>query len=339
MRSSALWKGDFVASRVAAAGSGVLASDGPHVGRVGAGQRRHALEVGAGDVGECDWEIRSRKTLQSGGKPIDRVVFRRERAVSARVLHRQRERRVDFFGGLHIERGHLSASQFASAGVDVDGVVGIDEVAAVRQQPRDAVVGSAFFVGRQREDQIAVGHPLFLSQSNERRDERRRPAFQVERPAAVEVAVLFGQDERVHGPVFAPCLDDVEVGDEERRASACPCRGSGPRGCPWLPLRRALNDDDIGLGEAGREEPRRHPLGRDRRAAGRMRRVGFDQLFQDRAAHLLVVAGRLRAQGNDGHEVRNECNETSGSVHIQNIFQRWLAPSRERCQPPRLSGH
>jgi hypothetical protein len=54
--------------------------------------------------------------------------------VPARVLDRERERRVDLLRRLHVERGDLSAAKLAAAGVDVDRVARGDEITAVCQK-------------------------------------------------------------------------------------------------------------------------------------------------------------------------------------------------------------
>jgi hypothetical protein len=55
----------------------------------------------------------------------------------------------------------LAAAQRAAAAF-VDGELGVNEVAMILHQPVDTVEGAAFFVGREREDQIAIGREPFL---------------------------------------------------------------------------------------------------------------------------------------------------------------------------------
>ena len=233
-----------------------------------------------------------RQALQAGSEPIDGVLLRGQRAVAARVLHRHGERGKDLLGGLHVERGHLSAAQLTPTRIDVDRVVGRHELAPVLEQPRDTIDGSAFLVGRQRQNQVAVGHPLFLSQADECRHERRRPAFLILRAAAVEVAVLLVEHERVHRPVFTLRRDDIEMGDEQDRLARALATITNDQVAFGLGLFLAAADNlDVHLGEARGQEPHRHPLGSDGRAPGRMRRVGLDQLLEDFATHPLVFSG------------------------------------------------
>src|SRR5205814_2562621 len=89
------------------------------------------------------------------------------------------------------------------------------------EQPFDAVViAAAFFARRQREDQVAVGAISLLLESQERGDQNGRPILDVLPAAAVEVAVLLHEGERIHRPVFALRLDDVDMRELEDRLFA-----------------------------------------------------------------------------------------------------------------------
>jgi hypothetical protein len=59
----------------------------------------------------------------------------------------------------------------------------------VFQQPPYAIVEiRPFFVGRESQDDIAVGHPTFLFPSNKVGDEDRGAILDILRTAAVEIA-------------------------------------------------------------------------------------------------------------------------------------------------------
>ena len=201
-----------------------------------------------------------RQPLQPGGEPVDRVLRDRQRAVAARVAHRQRERRVDLLRRLHGERRDAAAADLRSARVEVDRVGGVDEIAPVREQPLDAVVRSALLVGGEREDQIALRDEAALPHRAEGGHQRGRAALHVERAAAVEPAVALGEDERIHRPVLAAGLDDVEVREEQHRPAAA---GAAPQPRHQVPAMVGSADhDDVGAREAGGDQARRHPLRR-----------------------------------------------------------------------------
>ena len=61
------------------------------------------------------------------GERVDRVVLARQRAVAARILHRERHRMKDLLGGLNVEQRVLAVLDLAAARVDVDRVLGVDQ--------------------------------------------------------------------------------------------------------------------------------------------------------------------------------------------------------------------
>ena len=208
-------------------------------------------EVGARDLVGARRQHQRRQALQPGGEPVDRVLRDRQRAVAARVAHRQRERREDLLRRLHGERRDAAAADLRPARVEVDGVGRVDEIAPVREQPLDAVVRAALFVGGEREDQVARRNDAALAQRAEGRHQRGRAALHVERAAAVEPAVALGEDERIHRPVFAAGLDHVDVREEQHRPAA-----AGPAAQPGHQVPAAVgaaDHDDVGAREAGRE--------------------------------------------------------------------------------------
>ena len=77
--------------------------------------------------------------------------------------------------------------------------------------------------------------------------------------AAVEVAVLLGERERIHAPVFALRFDDVGVREQQNGTTAS--GAAIPHDEIRLRRTRAA-DEDVGGGEAGRLEPLRDALRR-----------------------------------------------------------------------------
>ena len=115
----------------------------------------------------------------------------------------------------------------------VQAELGVDQLALVLQQPLDAVVRpAAFLVRRERDDDVAIGLEAFALVANQVRDPDRRLRLVVAGAAAVEVAVLLGERERIHAPVFALRFHDVGVREQQDADAAGRCRDSARRGSP-----------------------------------------------------------------------------------------------------------
>ena len=104
-----------------------------------------------------------------------------------------------------------------AAAVGIDDVFGVDETALVLDEPVDAVRLAAFFVGGEREDEIAIGLVAFFLEADEGGDENGIALLHVLRAAAVVVAVFFDELEGIGGPVFTARFHDIEMTDEENR--------------------------------------------------------------------------------------------------------------------------
>ena len=87
----------------------------------------------------------------------------------------------------------------------VQAELGVDELAVILDQPLDAVVVAALLIGGQRENDVALGHEVLLLHAQQVGDEDRGHRLVVGGAAAVEVAVLFDELERIEigRPVFA----------------------------------------------------------------------------------------------------------------------------------------
>ena len=201
-----------------------------------------------------------------------------------------------------------------SAAVGVDAEVGVDEVPAIAEQPRNAVGVAAFLVLGQGDDDVAVGREPFLFEPDECRDQGSGLVLYVGRSAAVEVAVTLEEREGVERPVLAKGLDDVEVADEEDGAEGAVAAVADYQ---VHVLRLRPDELNVVLREAGRPEPRGHCLGRFRAAHGE-RRVDLDQLAEDVAAGALMVrelrgaSGRLGADGHRSGHCSREHEACSG---------------------------
>ena len=248
---------------------------------------RHPLEEGARNLVELRRELVRAQAAEGGGEAVDRIVLGGQRAVPAGIVHLELERHVHFFARLHRSHQALAVQDHRIAGVHVEHVRRIDQIAMMAEQPFDAVViAAAFFARRQREDQVAVGAISLLLESQERGDQNGRPILDVLRAAAVEVAVLLHEGERIHRPVFALRLDDVEMREQEDRLF--PTRPAKPR--DKIAVLRTFETDDL---HVRRWKPRiaeslGHRVGGDGGAAARASGVDVDELLEDVARALIV---------------------------------------------------
>src|SRR5262245_53410559 len=231
---------------------------------------------------------------------VDGVVPNRARAVSARIARLDAEILVHLLARLHLVDqvlafAHLTRSAF------VQRELRVDELAAVLDQPVDAVEAAAFFVRREGENEIAVRSKALLLQANQIRRDDRRHRFVVARAAAVEESVLLEEDERIERPVLAPRLDDVEVREEEEwlaRAGPAIARDQ------IVLARIGAREHHVRRGESGGLQPRGHGLGGLGDAAGRrVGRVDLDELLEN----LARTAVRRRGLGGD-----EQCSRARG---------------------------
>ena len=282
--------------------------DGAHVGC----QLRIRLDLGRlGEVGASHLVQLHRKHIrrqprESGGEVINRVVRDRQRAVPARVGHLEMEILIHLLAGLHFVRQVLALADVAAAAF-VERELRIDQVLVVLDQPLGAVEIAAFLVRGQRQDQIAIRCEAFFLQPDQVGDEMRRHRFVVGRAAAVEEAVLLNQGERVHRPVLAFRVDDVEVREEEKRLA-----GAGAAEAHDQVALARIGADDLHVGgrEAGGLEPGGHRVGGFRDVTGRrVGRVDLDQLFVDRSSARVVRSGL------GGDDRGGEPHEQAGISH------------------------
>ena len=243
--------------------------------------------------------------------------------MAAGVGHFEAEVLEHFLARLHFV-GQVLALAHVAAAAFVDREFGVDQVLVVLHEPVDAVEIAAFFVGREREDQIAVGDEAFLLQPNHVGDELRRHRLVVARAAAIEPAVLLEKGERIERPVLALRLDDVEVREEQQRP---PRAGAVIADDEVVLARIGAEEVDVGVRKSRRPQPRGHRLGRFRHVScGRVGRVDLDELFVDLTRARVVRSG-LRGErgrhensgknGSHGQDYRSTCR---GGVADRNQF-------------------
>ena len=241
-------------------------------------ERGAPFEVDAGYGIQLEGKRRALQPRERVGNVIDGVVRHGQGTVAARVGGGEPEVGVEFLIGLDIHIHGLALHGGDSAGVGVEHIRGVDQIAMVLQQPVHAVRFAAFLVGGEGEDQVAVGAVVFTVEADEVGDQDGVVHLHVLGAAAIEVAVFLDELEGVGGPVGAAGFDDVQVADESEWACARRCRAAWPPGCLcgcWgpAPARRR--------GEAGIEQALGHGVGGLGGAAHRIGGVDFDQLLED----------------------------------------------------------
>ena len=149
----------------------------------------------------------------------------------------------------------------------------------------------------------------FALVANQVRDPDRRLRLVVAGAAAVEVAVLLDERERVHAPVFALRFDDVGVREQEN--------GSTPSGAAVANDEIRLGgtraaDEDVRLGESGCLEPPGDGLGDGRRRAGREAGLDLDHLLVDLARQLSFGFRRVHGATLSAHEYGSRPQQERG---------------------------
>src|ERR1700690_2867876 len=133
---------------------------------------------------------------------------------------------------------------------------------------------------------------MLLLQAQERGDQKRVAVLDVSCAAAVKVAVLLEELERVHGPVLAARFDDVEMADEQQgflRARAVNARDQ----VAFAVVRS--EHLHVACRKTGIEQALGHGPGSNRGAADRIGRVDLNQLLEDVARKLLCALAYLSA--------------------------------------------
>ena len=270
--------------------------------------------------------------VERAGEVVDRVVGDGQRTVSALVVHLEPVVDDVLLAHLEIVGDARAGDRFAPAAL-VQTEVGVDQIALVLEQPLDAVErAAAFLVGRERDDDIAIRLESLTLVPNQIRDPDRGLRLVVADAAAVEVAVLLGERERIHAPVFALRLDDVGVREQQNR----PALPGAVVAHDQVRLRRTRSaHEDVGGWEAGGLETLGHRLGDRRRRASRVARLDLDHLLVDRAGELPLGVRRhsaiLRVKGGPA-EQRADGDVNSHKPHLADAGNAGsLSTSRWSC--------
>ncbi len=126
------------------------------------------------------------KTVERSGEVINRVVRNRQGAVAALIANYEAEIENVFFADLKIVRYFLAVRRLAPS-TFVERELSVDQIAMILKQPVDAVVGTtAFLVGGERDDDVAIRLEAFTLVANEVGDPDRCLRFVVASAATIE---------------------------------------------------------------------------------------------------------------------------------------------------------
>src|SRR5215472_13319208 len=90
------------------------------------------------------------------------LAFHRARTVTAIALYFQAKVNVVLLARLHAQKQALAVLGFEIAGISIDAIFGVDQIAMILNKPLHAVGLPTFFVGSERQNQIAGGNPAFF---------------------------------------------------------------------------------------------------------------------------------------------------------------------------------
>ncbi len=246
------------------------------------------------------------ETSEAVGEMVDGVVRDGQRAMATGVFHFELIIGVELFGRVDGHHHGLSAARVDPAAIGIERKFGIDQIAMIAQQPFDAVGAARFFVGSERENDVAIGMEIFLVETDQGCDEDRVGGFHVLRAAAVEVAIALEKLERVDRPILAARFDNVDVADQKDRAM----RSGAAQAGDHVSFARIWAED---LHVAGRKsslaQALRHSFGGRGGAAGRIGRVDFDELLENVAREPAVGVIGLRTGRQDSEKQENRARD------------------------------
>ena len=327
--------------RAAAAAIGRRGKNGADiVGHLAGFLLGEVAEVDARDLVHLKRKAVSGQLVERGGEFVDGVVGPGQRAVAAAIGGRDLVVGIDLFRGFDVGDDGASVIEFNAAGIGIDDERRIDQVAMIVDQPRCAVEFAAFFIGGERQDQIALRLVALAVKAQEGEDQRGVGVLHVLRAAAVEVAVLLDKLKGIGVPVGGERLDHVDVAEEEdglfrrwarrrgcgRQGSACSDRdraGARRRGAKPASRKRFC----MAFGRCGHA------------AFGRVGGVDFDELLED-VAGFGAFRGRRGGQrarlccGKGTRETENAreprmtgiIDRGMGAIVSQNFVRPWSVP-------------
>src|SRR5580704_6302369 len=235
---------------------------------------------------------------------IDRVVRRRQRAMTTGIQRLELKIRVNLLAGLNRGENPLISISLELSAIEIDAVLRVDPLAMIFHQPVDAVKIAAFLIGGQRQNQIAIGLVILFLHANEVGDEDRVSLLHIVGAAPVEVAILLNKFKGIGRPVLTPCFDDVKMANEQDRL-VLPSPVNA-RDEVLLPIIRSI-DDDVVAGKSRIAKPSSRRLGRSRNVADGIGRINLNELLKN-LPRQWIRRFALRMNVAAGEQSRNSCN-------------------------------
>ena len=174
-------------------------------------------KVAPGRFVEAERELVLGQAGQTLGETIDGVVLFRQRAVPAGALRLQAKAQIRLLAGLHGHADPLALFHVPPAGVEIQAVRDVHQIATIRQEPGDAIGVAGLFVGRKGNHDVAVRNESLRSQVDQDSHQAGRRPFDVEDAPSIEETVPLSQLERVQSfrPAFTRRGDDVQMRDQQ----------------------------------------------------------------------------------------------------------------------------
>ena len=200
--------------------------------------------------------------------------------MAAGIGRRQHKIAVQLLRGIDLHEQRLAVIGQDSAAIVVQHELGIDQVTMILEEPVHAIRGAAFLIGGQGENNVAAWNVSFFLHADQRCRHDGVAILHVARAAAVVVAVLLDELKRIGRPILAPRFYHVEMADQQ----------------DWLVLARPMQADhhvlllvicvrtqhlNVAVGESGIVKALGHRFRSRGYAAHRVRRIDFDQLFEN----------------------------------------------------------
>src|SRR6185312_3600298 len=180
--------------------------------------RARLLKVGLGGRSHLDGEFVALDADKRMSEFVDCIVRAGYRAVSAGIAGFQAVGGKSLLPYLHrlLDDVALAVARAAAAFVECE--LGVDQITLVGREPFSTVESAVgLLAAGERDLHRSLGPVARFLETDQGIDEYRGHRFVIERTATIEVTILLNQCERVTGPVLSLRLDDVEMGDRQKR--------------------------------------------------------------------------------------------------------------------------
>jgi hypothetical protein len=198
----------------------------------------------------------------------------------------------EFLCRLDGEDQRLAAGIQPAAAAFVKSEFGVDQCTLMAGQPARAVeCGRCLLAAGQRHLDASARLEAFFLQPDHRVDPGRDLGLHVGGAAAVEIAILLDQGERIARPVLALGFHHVEMAQQQHGLGLGIAAVQDRHQPALLGMIGDAEGMQVGIGIAGGFQVRRHAFRREGAASRRQAGVGFHQLLVQGAEALLIGTG------------------------------------------------